>query len=91
MTKAELVSSVAEQTGVSKKDTEAIIKQTFAEITKAMASKDSIQIAGFGTFFAGERAARTGRNPSTGKAIEIPASVVPKFKAAKGLKDALNS
>ena len=51
---------------------------------------DSVSLIGFGTFYVGERAARTGKNPSTGAALEIPASTVPKFTAGKGLKDAVN-
>lgn len=89
MTKAELISAVAESTGLSKKDATAAVASVFEEITKAMANGEKVQLVGFGNFEVRERAARTGRNPLTGEEIEIAASKVPAFKAGKALKDAV--
>ena len=61
-----------------------------AAITDALQKGDTVALSGFGTFVVKARAARTGRNPRTGEAIEIPASKVPSFKAGKALKDAVN-
>ena len=73
----------------------ASLVRTFASaqtsfITDAMQAGESVAIAGFGTFSVGDRAARTGRNPQTGETINIPAAKIPKFKAGKALKDAVN-
>ena len=83
MNKTELVAAIAEKAELSKKDAEKALKaftETVAEI----------QLVGFGTFEVAERAARTGKNPQTGKEIKIPASKAPKFKAGKALKDTVN-
>lgn len=90
MNKAELISAVAEASGVSKKDTEAVIKATFEAIEKAMVNGDKVQVIGFGTFETRERAERVGKNPQTQETVTIPACKVPAFKAGKGLKDAVN-
>ena len=90
MTKTELIASVAETTGVSKKDAAAVIDATFEKITAAMAEGDKVQVVGFGTFEARERAAREGKNPLTGEKIMIDACKVPTFKAGKALKDTVN-
>ena len=90
MNKTELVSAVAEASGVSKKDTDAVIKTTFEAIEKAMASGDKVQVIGFGTFEIRDRAEREGKNPQTGETVMIPACKVPAFKAGKALKDAVN-
>jgi DNA-binding protein HU-beta len=90
MNKNELISAVAEATGVSKKDTDAVIKATFDAITKAIANGDKVQLIGFGTFETRERAERTGINPLTKEKITVAASKVPAFKAGKALKDAVN-
>jgi DNA-binding protein HU-beta len=63
---------------------------TIDSIKKAMKKGDLVTLVGFGTFYVGKRAARTGRNPQTGAAIKIKAAKVPKFRAGKGLKDAVN-
>ena len=63
----------------------------FSSIEEALVAGEKIQLIGFGTFEVKERAARTGRNPQTGKAIKIPASKNPVFKAGKTLKDAVNA
>lgn len=90
MNKNELVSVVAEATGVSKKDTDAVIKATLEAITNAMANGDSVQLIGFGTFDVRERGERVGINPLTKENITIAACKTPAFKAGKALKDAVN-
>ncbi len=88
--KTELVASVAEKAGTTKKDAEKAINALFASVEEALAKKDKVQIIGFGTFEVKARQARKGRNPQTGKEITIPASKTPVFKAGKGLKDSVN-
>ena len=90
MNKAELISAVAEKTGLSKKDSEKAINATFDTITLSMEAGEKVQLVGFGAFDIKERASRIGRNPKTKEEIEIPASRVPVFKAGKALKDALS-
>ena len=90
MNKTDLIAAVAEAANVSKKDAAAVVAATFDAITKAIADGDKVQLAGFGTFEARERAARDGKNPLTGEAIKIAACKVPAFKAGKALKDAVN-
>lgn len=90
MTKTELVNSMAEKAGLSKADTEKALKAFVDTVTDALQDNDKISLVGFGTFSVGERAARTGKNPQTGAALQIPAAKVPKFKAGKALKDAVN-
>ena len=87
MNKAELISDVAEKAGLSKKDSEAAVTAALDAITAALEDGDKVQLVGFGSFEVKSRAARTGRNPKTKEAIEIPASKVPVFKAGKVLKD----
>lgn len=87
MNKAELIAAVAEKTGMSKKDTDAVIAATLGTITEALAEDEKVQLVGFGSFEVKKRAARTGRNPKTKEVIEIAASKVPVFKAGKALKD----
>lgn len=91
MNKTELVASVAEKAGMTKKDAEKAINAFFESVETALASDDKVQIIGFGTFEAKARAERKGRNPQTGAEITIPASKSPVFKAGKGLKDAINN
>lgn len=90
MNKNELIAAVAEATGVSKKDTAAVIGATFDKITEAMASSDKVQLIGFGTFETRERGERVGKNPQTGETVTIAACKVPALKAGKSLKDAVN-
>ena len=87
--KAELINAVAEKADVSKKDAEAVISATLETITAALKEGDKVQLVGFGSFEVKKRAARMGRNPKTKESIEIPASVVPVFKAGKALKDSV--
>ena len=83
MNKAELINSVAASADVSKKEAEAVVSATFDAITAALKDGDKVQLVGFGSFEVKKRAARVGRNPKTKESIEIPASVVPVFKAGK--------
>lgn len=89
MNKTELIAAVAEASGLTKKDAEAALSAFTAEVEKALKGGDKVQLVGFGSFEIKERAARTGRNPKTKEAIEIPACRMPVFKAGKALKDAV--
>ena len=89
MNKAELINAVAAAADVSKKDAEAVITAAVDTITAALQEGEKVQLVGFGSFETKKRAARTGLNPRTGAAVEIPASTVPTFKAGKALKDAV--
>lgn len=90
MKKTELIASVAEKSGISKKDAEKAVTAVIDTIIETVAAGDKIQITGFGTFEQRTRNARTGCDPRTGNKIEIPASKVPAFKAGKGFKDIVN-
>ena len=89
MNKNELITKIAAETGLSKKDSEKALSATLNAITDALKAGDKVQLVGFGVFDVKERAARMGRNPKTKEAIEIPASKAPQFKAGKALKDAI--
>ncbi|MBQ7183528.1 MAG: HU family DNA-binding protein [Clostridia bacterium] len=90
MNKTELIAAVANKTGITKKDAGDVLNAFLDAIKDAMASGDKVQLIGFGTFEAKERAARTARNPRTGTEIEVPAAKAPTFKAGKELKDSIN-
>ena len=90
MNKTELVDAIAKETGLSKKDSEKAVKAFTDAVSKELKKKGKVQLVGSGTFETAKRAARTGKNPQTGAAIKIPAATVPKFKAGKALKDAVN-
>ena len=87
MNKTELIAAVAENAGLTKKDTERGVNACLDAITAALQQGEKVQISGFGTFEVKAREARVGRNPHTKEAIEIPATKVPGFKASKTLKD----
>lgn len=87
MNKAELINAAAEKTGLSKKDTEAVINAALESITEALQQSEKVQLVGFGAFEVKARAERIGRNPRTKEQINIPASKVPVFKPGKALKD----
>lgn len=89
MNKAELISSVAEKTNLTKKDAEKALAAMLETIGEALGQGDRVQLVGFGTFEARERAARKGRNPQTGEEIDIAATKVPVFKAGKALRDSI--
>lgn len=89
MNKTELIDSVAQRAGVTKKDAAQVVDALFETITEALAREERVQIVGFGTFEVRHRAARTGRNPQTGAMIDIAARKIPVFKAGKNLKDVI--
>ncbi len=88
LTKNNVVDSIVEQTGLSKKDANAAVDAFAATICEALSNGDSVGLIGFGTFDTKHRPARTGRNPQTGAPLEIAAKTVPVFKAGKKLRDA---
>lgn len=90
MNRVELVAAVAEEAGISKKDADAALKAFINVVENELKDGGKVQLVGFGTFEVSKRAARTGRNPQTGEAMEISASKSPKFKAGKAFKDILN-
>jgi len=88
--KLELIDSIAQAADISKAAAERALDGTVAAITSSLKQGGMVTLVGFGTFYVGERAARAGRNPRTGETIQIKASRVPKFRAGKALKDAVN-
>jgi len=88
--KAELIDRIAESSDISKVAASRALDATLEAITDSLKNAESLSLIGFGTFLVRDRAARSGRNPSTGAAIEIAAAKVPAFKPGKALKDALN-
>jgi DNA-binding protein HU-beta len=90
MNKNELIAEVANKTGLTKTAAGEAVDATFDAIAASLAKGDEVKIAGFGSFVVSERAASEGRNPRTGETIKIPAQKAPKFRAGKGLKDAVN-
>ena len=90
MNKAELITSMAEKSQLTKKDAESALKAFIDSVQEALESGEKVQLIGFGTFETRERAAREGRNPRTKETITIPASPVPVFKAGKEFKDRVN-
>ncbi len=90
MNKNDLIAAVSDATGMSKANAGQAVDATFDAITNALKAGDEVKVIGFGNFTVAKRAASTGRNPRTGEAISIAASKTPKFRAGKGLKDAVN-
>ena len=90
MNKAELITSMAEKSQLTKKDAEIALKAFIDSVQEALENGEKVQLVGFGTFETRERAAREGRNPRTKEVISIPASVVPVFKAGKEMRDRVN-
>jgi len=88
--KNDLVNVVSDKAGLSKADAAKAVDAVIDAITASLRNGTEVRLVGFGTFLVSSRAASTGRNPRTGEAISIPAAKLPKFKAGKGLKDALN-
>jgi DNA-binding protein HU-beta len=88
--KNDLVATVAETAGLSKGDATKAVDAVFDAIAASLKAGDEVRLVGFGTFAVSTRAASEGRNPRTGEKINIAASKQPKFKAGKGLKDAVN-
>lgn len=90
MNKSDLIMAVAESADITKAKAEAAVNALMATITAELKEGGSVALTGFGTFQVRARAARTGRNPQTGEAIEVAAANIPSFKAGKSLKDAVN-
>lgn len=90
MNKSELIESVATAADISKAAAERALDGTVAAIKQSLKKGGMVTLVGFGTFYVGKRAARSGRNPRTGASIKIKAAKVPKFRAGKALKDAVN-
>lgn len=90
MNKTEIIASIAEKSGLTKKDSEAALKALTETVTETLAKGEKVQLVGFGTFEVRARAERKGHNPKTNAEITIPASKAPVFKAGKELKDTVN-
>ncbi|MEG0797648.1 MAG: HU family DNA-binding protein [Acidaminococcaceae bacterium] len=90
MNKSELIAATAETAGLTKKDSEKAVNAFLETVKEAVAKKEKVQLIGFGTFEPRVRAARTGKNPRTGEAIEIAEAIVPAFKPGKAFKDVVN-
>ena len=90
MSKADLVEKIAKDVDIAKAVAERVLNSILQNITKAVTKGDSVQLIGFRTFASGKRAARVGRNPKTGEAIQIPAAKTVKFTAGKAFKDSVN-
>ena len=90
MNKSDLISAMAAEAQMSKADAKKALDAFISSVTNAMKAGDKVALVGFGTFSVSERAARTGRNPQTGKEIKIAAATTPAFKAGKALKDKVN-
>lgn len=87
MNKSELVDAIAEKASITKKDADAVLTAVVDSIIEAVSTGEKVTLVGFGTFEARQRQAREGRNPSTGKPIQIPATTVPAFSAGKLFKE----
>ena len=90
MNKSELIDQIAKSADLSKAAAGRALDATVAAVKTSLKKGGMVTLVGFGTFYVGKRAARTGRNPRTGTAIKIKAAKVPKFRAGKGLKDAVD-
>lgn len=91
MNKSELVEAMAAKTGMTKVAAEEAVKAFIETVGDELQNGGKVQLVGFGTFETSKRAARTGRNPQTGKETKIAACTAPKFKAGKALKDLVNT
>jgi len=89
MNKAELVEEVSSQTGLTKKTSREGVNAVISAMTDSLGREEKVTLVGFGTFRVMERKARRGRNPQTGKELEIPAKKVPKFRPGKSLREAV--
>lgn len=91
MNKGELINKIAEKSGVTKKEADSILTATVEAIMETVSSGDKVSLVGFGSFESRNRKEREGRNPKTGEAMVIPATVVPAFSAGKQFKDMVAS
>ena len=89
MNKSELIEAIAQEADISKAAAAKALDGLTNAVTGALKNGDTVTLVGFGTFYVGERAARNGRNPTTGEPLQIKAAKTPKFRAGKALKDAL--
>ncbi len=90
MTKADLVETIAQTTGLSKKDTNVVVNGILENISRALSGGDKVELRGFGSFKVKQRRSRRARNPRTGSAVDVPSKLVPYFKASNELKDKVN-
>lgn len=90
MNKSELIDAIAKSADMSKASAGRALDAAISAVKTAMKKGDMVTLVGFGTFYIGKRAARNGRNPRTGATIKIKAAKIPKFRAGKALKDAVN-
>ena len=90
MNKSELIDTVAQAAEISKSAAERAVDAMIGAVKTTLRKGEEVTLIGFGTFLAAERAARQGRNPRTGEPVQIPAARVPRFRAGKALKDAIN-
>ena len=90
MNKTEIIDNIAKSADISKAAAGRALDATVAAVKTTLKKGGMVTLVGFGTFYVGKRAARTGRNPRTGAPIKIKAAKVPKFRAGKALKDAVN-
>jgi len=89
MNKAELIEEVSSKTGLTKRTSREAVDAVISAITDSLAGEERVTLVGFGTFQVMERKARRGVNPQTGEGIQIPAKMIPKFKAGKSLREAV--
>ncbi|MDF7675878.1 HU family DNA-binding protein [Neisseriaceae bacterium ESL0693] len=89
MNKSELIEAIAKDADLPKATAAKALDGMMNAVAAALKTGDTVTLIGFGTFYVGERSARTGRNPKTGEPLEIKASKTPKFRAGKSLKDAI--
>ena len=90
MNKQDLINKMANDAGITKLAAKAALQAFEHGVTEALANGDTVQMVGFGTFSTTQRSARTARNPATGEAVQVPAKTAVKFKAGKGLAEAVN-
>ena len=90
MNRSELISSIADKSGLTKKDSEKALVAFIESVEEQLQKGEKVQLIGFGTFETRKQAARMGKNPQTGKAVKIKACTKPAFKAGKALKDIVN-
>jgi DNA-binding protein HU-beta len=88
--KSDLIEQISQAAEISKSAAERAIDALVGAVKSSLRKDETVTLVGFGTFYASKRAARTGRNPRTGAALDIKAARLPKFRAGKALKDAIN-
>jgi integration host factor beta subunit len=87
MTKTDLIDALSKSTGLTRRETTAVVDSLFDTMTDTLATGSSVEIRGFGSFVTKKRAARVARNPKTGATVDVPPRVVPVFRPSKALKD----